>query len=116
MYSIVCTNKGCGYKVDLGLGGTMLYEAKTGWCANCQDFVAVGWTRPDAPGVPAEKRVPEVRPVGTVWLPAAGRVKPLYPCPQCKQPFLPLDSIEELKCCPKCNKPTLEARAGIRYD
>ncbi|HUT35796.1 MAG TPA: hypothetical protein VNE39_20080 [Planctomycetota bacterium] len=116
MYNVVCTNQGCGYKVDLGLGGTMLYAAKTGWCVNCKDFVAVGWTRPDARGLPAEKTVPEVKPVGTIWLPMTGQVKPLYPCPKCKQPFLPIDSIEELKCCPKCNKPTIRARAGILYD
>jgi len=118
MYNVVCANKDCGYKVELGLGGTMLQEAKTGWCVNCQDFVAVGWTRPDAAErMPAtEPRVPEIKPIGKVWLPTTGQVKPLYPCPKCKGPFLPIDSIEELKCCPKCRKPTVSAQRTIMYD
>ena len=116
LYNVACSNKECGYKVELGLGGTMLQVAHTGWCTNCKDFVAVGWTRRDARGVPEGKRVPEVKPVGTIWLPMTGQVKPLYPCPKCKQPFLPIDSIEELKCCPKCNKPTIKAQVSIMYD
>jgi hypothetical protein len=117
MYNVACGNKDCGYRVELGLGGTMLQEVKAGWCVNCQDFVAVGWTRPDTGRrMPGEKPIPEVKPVGKVWLPTTGQVKPLYPCPKCKGPFLPIDSIEELKCCPKCGKPSIKAERTIMYD
>ena len=113
LYKLQCSDKECGHTAELGLGGTMLAVHKTGFCVNCGDFVAVGWDRPRDGVAPKN---PEIKPVGQVWLPMTGQVKPLYPCPKCKQPFLPIDSIEELKCCPKCKKPTLTAKVSVMYD
>jgi hypothetical protein len=113
LYKLQCSDKDCGYKGEIGIGGSRLQVQKTGFCVNCGDLVTVRWDRPREGVTP---KAPEMKAVGRIWLPTTGEVKPLYPCPKCSQPFLPIDSVAELKCCPKCKKPTLTAKMELIFD
>jgi DNA-directed RNA polymerase subunit RPC12/RpoP len=104
-YDLVCKNKDCNYKGSIGLGGGFQFEQVTGFCLHCKDFVSLSWNR--------EKKRPQPL---KVWNPTKGQVMLLYKCPECQNPFLPVEKIEDLKYCPKCNKATLEHNLTILYD
>ncbi|MDP2895840.1 MAG: hypothetical protein Q8Q12_04685 [bacterium] len=104
-YDLVCKNKDCNYKGSIGIGGGFQFEQLTGYCLNCKDFVSLSWNR--------EQKKPEPL---KVWNPTTGQAMLLYRCPKCQNPFLPIEKIEDLKHCPKCNKATLEHNLTIYYD
>ena len=104
-YDLVCKNKDCNYKGSIGIGGGFQFEQVTGYCLNCKDFVSLSWNR--------EQKKPEPL---KVWNPTTGQAMLLYKCPKCQTPFLPIEKIEDLKRCPKCNKATLEHNLTILYD
>jgi len=104
-YDLVCKNKDCNYKGSIGIGGGFQFEQVTGYCLNCKDFVSLSWNR--------EQKKPQPL---KVWNPATGQVMLLHKCPKCQNPFLPIEKIENLKYCPKCNTATLEHDLTILYD
>jgi len=104
-YELVCKNKDCNYKGSIGIGGGFEFEQASGYCLHCKDFVSISWGR--------EKKQPQPL---KVWNPATGKVMLLYKCPKCQNPFLPVEEIENLKYCPKCNKATLRHNLTILYD
>ena len=91
--------KSCGFSSPVSSGGGIMFERLGGYCAKCKKFVELRWGR--------DKQCPASS--GEVWDSATGKTIRLYKCPECSQPFMPLQlELFELKFCPKCGKPTLE--------
>ena len=65
----------------------------------------VRWKRSDK--VPAPLKI---------WNPTDGTFVELYKCPTCGDPFLPIKNAEDVKYCPKCNRPTIECKHVVAYD
>jgi hypothetical protein len=105
-----CGNPKCGFHEEVTFGGGFRFAQVTGWCTKCQKFVYLTWDRdPKAQGGgPSAGPPPKL--AGSIWLPATGKTVDLYACPDCKNPFLPIDGPEDFKFCPKCGKP------GFGYD
>ena len=106
---LVCKNPKCGFKEEVGFGGGFRFAQVTGWCTKCQKFVYLAWERDPKLQAKSPQGAPP-KPVGTIWIPAAGKSADLYACPDCRGPFLPIAGPEELKTCPKCGQP------GFGYD
>ncbi len=97
----------CAYESRVIFGGGMMSDQLTGYCRKCKKFVHLHWTRDNIPeglrgGV---KPVPKPKPLGEVWDAKTGKVLTVHACPTCRGPFLEIKKREELKHCPKCNKP-----------
>lgn len=101
-YPMKCTN--CGYASRVQIGGGKGFEQITGFCVETGKFVYLQWDRGTKPPQPMAK----------VWDSAIGKMIPLYRCPDCPDPFIPLrlDPTDEdgpgFDHCPKCGKPTFQ--------
>jgi hypothetical protein len=105
-YEVRCSNKGCGFTTSIGIGGGFKFEEASGYCRKCEKVVSVTWKR-DSNQKPAHR---------AFWDALTGEVRELFSCPECKGPFVAIQSVEEFKHCPKCGKPTLKPKRGILYD
>jgi hypothetical protein len=123
-YSLKCLNKDCGYTGECMLGPTMSKDSLDGYCSACTKWVRLTWQHPggEAP-----------KPLGKVWSATTGKTLPVYACPTCKGPFLPvtrddmlkgskytpegtLGQGESLMHCPKCGEPSLKMKAAVFKD
>ena len=77
-YPMKCKN--CGFTCRVQIGGGMGFEQITGFCVETGKFVYLQWKR-------GEKK-PE--PMAKVWDSATGKMIEIYKCPDCPQPFIPL--------------------------
>ncbi|MBI4970839.1 MAG: hypothetical protein HZC17_03255 [Candidatus Omnitrophica bacterium] len=105
-YEVKCADAKCGFKTQAQIGGGFVFEEAGGFCAKCDQWVSVTWNRGEKAPVP----------FATFWDPKMGEICRLYPCPKCKQPFVVIETIEDMKFCPKCNKPTLQNKRTVLYD
>jgi DNA-directed RNA polymerase subunit RPC12/RpoP len=105
-YEVKCKDAKCGFKAQAGIGGGMSFEEASGFCAKCQKWVAVTWKRGEKPPVP----------FAAFWEPQTGETRRLYKCPKCKQPFVVIEKIENMKFCPRCKGSTLENKGTMLYD
>ncbi len=105
-YDVSCKNAGCGFKLQAGIGGGMGFEEAAGYCDGCMTWVTTTWKRGAA--APA--------PLAEFWDPLTGATRQLHPCPKCRRPYVVVPRIEDLKYCPQCKQPTLEAKAVLCYD
>lgn len=106
-YEVVCKNEDCGFKSEVSFGGGKAFSKITGFCVPCDKFVYITWKR--------NKKEPE--PVNYVCDAGSGKTIPLYSCPLCGKPFMPIMDIQELKYCPHCGKETLKRTDNIiMYD
>jgi DNA-directed RNA polymerase subunit RPC12/RpoP len=112
-YPMKCTN--CGYASRVEIGGGRTFEQITGFCVETGKFVYLQWDR--------GTKKPE--PMAKVWDSATGKTIPLYKCPDCPHPFIPLrlDAADQkgpgFNHCPKCGKQTFQVdKAGgiIMFD
>ena len=123
-YNLQCLNKDCGYTGKCLLGPTKLMDSVDGYCPACAKWVNVRWKR-DGEKAPA--------PIGKVWVAETGKTLPVYACPTCKGPFLPVTEADMLKeskfapkgtlgesdllmHCPKCGQPSLRMRTEMFLD
>ena len=123
-YQLECLNPKCGYKGECALGPTKLMDSIDGYCASCGKWVNLRWKRQ---GEEAPK------PLGKVWVAETGKTLPVYPCPHCKGPFLPVTEADMLKeskyapkgslhegeslmHCPKCGEPSLKMKLHMFID
>ncbi|OGX14720.1 MAG: hypothetical protein A2351_02285 [Omnitrophica bacterium RIFOXYB12_FULL_50_7] len=105
-YEVKCKDPKCGFKTHAGIGGGMAFESAAGFCPKCQEWVSLSWKRGEkAPAPFAEFSDPKT-----------GETRRLYKCPKCKQPFVVIEKIEDMKFCPRCKKPTLENKRAVFYD
>ncbi len=102
---LTCKNKTCDYKGTLNIGGGFWFSKVTGYCTRDKKFVEYTWKEREKP--------PEII---EIWNPQTGKIIELFKCPDCGDPVLPIDSLKELKCCPKCKEPTLEHHIIGCYD
>lgn len=116
-YNARCTDAKCGYEGRVNFGGGFFFNQLTGYCTKCEQFVYLRWPNGHAPVKDGEEppKVTPPAPLGTVWNPTTGKTGTVYPCPKCTSPFLAMTE-PELKCCPKCRKPTLELQIMLAYD
>ncbi len=117
-YELVCENKGCHYSGRVSFGGGRLFEKVTGCCVSNGQFVYLTWDREPIPKGNVRERVsnPRPSPVGYIWFAGTGQNVPLYQSKDCPQPFIPINSVEELKFCPKCGQPTLRSKLSLLFD
>jgi hypothetical protein len=123
-YDLTCLNKACGYKGKCMLGPLMMADSIDGYCTACDKWVNVRWKR-QGEKAPA--------PIGKIWVAETGKTMPVYACPTCKGPFLPvteadsakeskyapkgtLGEMEHIMRCPKCGEPSLKMRMTIAAD
>lgn len=105
-YEVECKDAKCGFKTEAGIGGGFVFEEAGGFCAQCNEWVSVTWKRGEKAPVPFAK----------FWDPKTGEFRRLYKCPKCKQPFVVIEKIEDMKFCPRCKKPTLKNKRTVLYD
>jgi hypothetical protein len=123
-FDLKCLNKNCNYKGFCWLGGIMMSECIDGYCVACDRWVRLEWPRKDG-------KAPD--PLGKVWMAEIGKTLPVYACPHCKGPFLPVTASDMLKeskyappgtlgptefliRCPKCGEPSLKMERGAIGD
>ena len=118
VYELVCENKDCLYADHASFGGGMRFEQITGYCVSTGKFVYLTWDRENMPKGGSKERVskPRPSPMGYIWFPGEGKYIGLYQSRDCPQPFIPINSVEELKFCPKCKQPTLKTKLSLLYD
>jgi hypothetical protein len=129
IYEYKCGVPTCGFKGRLNLGGGLLFDQVTGYCASCRKFVPLRWKSQRAQAhardqaVQLPERAPE--PVGSVWNFATGRAVKLYTCPDCAKPFMELQAgdfgassggVLHKSYCPMCTNRTLEFTPMGVYD
>ncbi len=118
-YSYECKTPSCGFvgcplEVGPATGGSQV----SGYCCRCKKFVAIRWkskavpkdVSTNLPYAPPEK-------LATVWNPDTGREVNLYPCPECRGPFIEIDEsaighTDRKMFCPRCRKRSLELWDG----
>jgi hypothetical protein len=105
-YELTCENKSCNYKGNVNFGGGKVFDQITGYCVKSDKFVYLSWKR----------GTQKPAPLGQVWDPTTGKIKLLYKSKDCTEPFIPIESVGDLKYCPKCNKPTLKAKETVMFD
>jgi hypothetical protein len=122
--NLECLNAKCGYKGKCELGGGFAFNSLDGYCVSCGEWVRITWDR---------KTGKAPTPLGQVWVAETGKTMPLYPCPSCKGPFLPVtvnDRVKDPKYtrdpkwpwdewfmhCPKCGEPSLRVRVTVNAD
>jgi hypothetical protein len=115
MVEVVCRNKNCDYHGQVNFGGAVVFEQITGYCVKEKKFVYLTWGRQGAPAPPGFKGSPPPEPM-MVWNATTGETIRLYKCPSCGQPFLPIALMQDLRYCPKCNRPSLECQPVGAYD
>jgi hypothetical protein len=121
-YNLKCLNPKCGYAGKCVMGPTKLMDSVDGYCVACDKWVNVRWKRNggEAP-----------KPLGKVWSAETGKTLPVYACPNCKGPFLPMtedDKVKDSKYgaglkenefilhCPKCGEASLKATLEMFLD
>lgn len=116
-YNLHCTDAECGYEGRVNFGGGFFFNQFTGYCTQCQSFVYLRWPNGNGPVKEGQERpkVEPPKPLGTVWDARTGQDGTLYACPKCKGPFMAINE-PDLKCCPKCHKPTAKLDALLAYD
>ncbi len=118
VYQLTCENKDCLYTDHVSFGGGMRFDQITGYCSSTGKFVYVIWHREHQTRSGSKEKVskPKPSPVGQIWLPSMGQYISLYQSKDCPQPVVPINSVEELKFCPKCKQPTLKTKLSLLYD
>jgi hypothetical protein len=121
-YNLKCLNPKCDYTGKCVLGPTKLMDSVDGYCASCGKWVNLRWKR-------AGGEAP--KPIGKVWAAETGKTLPVYACPNCKGPFLPVTEDDKVKNskygaglkegefllhCPKCGEPSLMAHLEMFLD
>ena len=123
-YKLECLNAKCAYKGQCELGGLFNSDSLDGYCTSCGKWVRVLWNRKGG-------KAPD--PLGRVWVAETGKTLPVYACPTCKGPFLPVTDDETVKDskyadglklggsdrimhCPRCGEPSLKMKAEIFSD
>lgn len=123
-YKLECLNAKCAYKGECQLGGGFTFDSLDGYCVSCGKWVRVKWDRKGG-------KAPD--PLGKVWVAETGKTMPVYACPTCKGPFLPVTGNEAVKDskyaegqklggsdrilhCPKCGEPSLWMHAEVFFD
>lgn len=105
-YDLTCTNDNCGFNTQVMIGRGMHFQQVGGFCKNCNKWVQIRWKLSEkAPALLSE-----------VWDPMTGSVRQVYKCPECSQAFMAIRDVNEMKFCPKCNKPTPKSKLTIMYD
>ena len=102
---VICSDVDCDFKSNVSFFGGKGYDKITGYCVACGKFVYLTWRRRENPPLPSAK----------IWNPLTGEIELLYPCPDCKNSFLPINNINQLKYCPKCKKKTITSTQGITH-
>ncbi len=105
-YDVRCEDAKCGFTTSIGIGGGRMFEEASGYCTKCAKSVSVTWPRGEKPKAAAVR----------FWDAITGRVRELFRCKTCQEPFVRITQIEELKHCPKCGKASLKARRTVMYD
>lgn len=105
-YEVKCKDAKCGFRTEAGIGGGLTFEEAAGFCTQCNKWVSVTWKR----GGKAH------RPFAKFWDPKTGETRRLFKCPKCKQLFVVIEKIEDVKFCPKCKQPTLTNKRTVLYD
>jgi hypothetical protein len=105
IFELSCSNEWCNFRARVGFGGGFLYDQITGYCVRDEQFVQLTWKR-------GERAPDPVR----VLNPQIGALIELYRCPKCRDPFLPIKSVGELKYCPKCHQAALKYRLALILD
>jgi Zn finger protein HypA/HybF involved in hydrogenase expression len=105
-YRLSCNNLTCNFQEDVGFGGGFTFMKLTGYCVECEHFVKISWRNDERPA----------EPMGYVWDEFRGEKRPVYGCPKCGKPFLPIDRPEHIKHCPKCGKDSLSIIWMMYYD
>jgi hypothetical protein len=118
VYELACENKECHYSDHVSFGGGRLFDQITGYCVSNGKFVYLIWDREQIPKEIPTERISKSKPssIGHIWLPSTGQYIPLYRSKDCPKPFAPINSVEELKFCPKCKQPTLKSKLSLFYD
>jgi hypothetical protein len=105
-YDLHCADDKCGFSTAVKIGGGFSFEQAGGFCKKCNKWVAVTWKRSEK--APAQ--------LLEFWNPRTGEVNQICKCPVCGRPYLVIKDIEDMKFCPKCNKPSLRSKLTIMYD
>lgn len=105
-YDVRCTTPECRFKVAAGIGGGIAFGEASGYCMKCRKWVAVTWKR----------KGKATEPVLEFWDPATGAKRQVYKCPGCREPFVAVRNIGEMKYCPTCGKPNLKSKRTLLYD
>jgi len=123
-YKLECLNAKGAYKGACELGGGFTFDSLDGYCVSCGKWVHVTW---DHKGGKASD------PLGKVWVAETGKTMPVYTCPTCKGPFLPVTGDETVKDskyaegqklgrndrimhCPRCGEPSLKMKVEVFSD
>lgn len=105
-YDVRCSDGECGFRVNAAIGGGIRYEEAGGFCAKCGKWVKVTWPRRgEAPA-----------PLAAFWDPQTGGRREARGCPQCREPYIVIRRIEEMKYCPQCKQATLVSKRTMLYD
>lgn len=105
-YEVKCTNEPCGFTTSIGIGGGMKFEQASGYCKKCDKVVSVTWKRD------TKERSAYL----SFWDALTGRVREIFKCPKCTNPFVMITSIDDFKHCPKCGKASLKSKRTLFYD
>ncbi len=105
-YNVTCVDEKCGFSAKAGIGGGMQYEEASGYCPKCGKWTSVSWRRRTA--APA--------PVAAFWDPRTGEGRQVRACTKCSEPYVVINSIDDMKYCPKCGKATLTSKRMLMYD
>jgi len=120
-FRMTCKNEKCKFSSTVDFGGDIAFEKMTGYCAKCNKFVYLRWTRQgkeEMAGQLEGGKVPKSKPapIGRTWDATTGRTNDLYACPTCTNAFLPILSEKDLRFCPKCGHESLNMEIGAQYD
>ena len=117
-YLLQCENKGCNYHDHVSFGGSRLTAQITGFCASTGKFVYLSWDREGMRRSPSANEAPRPRPtpISHIWWAETGENVPLYQSKDCPYLFVPVESIESLKFCPKCRQSTLKSTLTKMFD
>jgi|WetSurMetagenome_2_1015567.scaffolds.fasta_scaffold34831_3 hypothetical protein len=105
-HRLTCNDQQCRFQQDVDFGGGFTFMLITGYCLGCEHFVNISWRHSERP----------IEPLGEVWDEKSGERRPIYPCPKCGKPFLPIARPDQIKHCPKCGKSTLKDQMMLLYD
>jgi|ERR1041384_5507576 len=98
-YELTCKTEACQFKQNATFGGGIIFEQVTGYCVRDEHFVHVTWVRGEKPPEPVR-----------IFDAQTGNVIEMYRCPECRDPFLPIQEARDVKYCPRCHRPSLEYR------
>lgn len=105
-HEVWCSARGCGFRGAIGLGGGMAFEQASGVCGKCEKIVSATWKR-------GSGKKPRLH---AVWDALTGKTRQVVRCPGCRGGFVEIESIEEFRHCPKCQRPSIRSRVSVLYD